>query len=595
MNETPVTPPAPRPTTMAMYARLLRYASPYMTRLVAGFCFGLLYAAANGGLILFIKGGFKGVFDPEHASPLFLTLIVIGLPVVTAVRGVADFLTTYCIQWVGNRVVMDLRNEMFSHLHTLSVSYFSESRTGELISRTTNDTVMVERAVSTVVGDLAKQPLTLVCMVVWVFILDAKLAALSLVVFPICVLPIAAFGQRVRRYARQAQEKIADFVSILQETVTGVRIVKAFGMEDYETRRFTDQTRTFFGKIMGVAKANASVEPIIVFIATVGVSLLLIYVRATSMRVEDFAAFVGALFMMYEPVKKLSRIYLNIQQSAAASDRIFEVLDTPSSVKDRPESKPFTGQVESIVFEHVGFAYGEKAVLKDVNFAVRAGERIAIVGRTGGGKTTLVNLLPRFYDVTEGRILLNGRDIRDFTMKSVREQIGLVTQDTFLFNDTVANNIGYGSPDVTRRGIEEAARRAHADEFVVQMPDGYDTLVGERGVRLSGGQRQRLAIARAIMRNPRILIFDEATSALDTESERMVQAALDSLMEGRTTFAIAHRLSTITHCDRIIVLEEGGIAEEGKHEALLAMGGLYKHLYDLQFDDSRESILIRDR
>jgi len=572
----------------AVYARLLGYARPYRLRLALGILFGLIYAGANGALVFFIKGGFKGVFDPEHSSMLFLTVIVVGLPVVMMVRGAADFLATYCIQWVGNRVVMDLRNEMFSHLHTLSVSYFSQSRTGELISRTTNDTVMVERAVSAIVGDLAKQPLTLVGMVAAVFIVDAKLAAVSLIVFPLCILPIAAFGQRVRRYSRQAQEKIADFVSILQETATGVRIVKAFGMEEYEAGRFREQTKAFFRKVMGVAKANASLEPITGVIAAVSVSFLLVYVRATKMPVQDFAAFVGALFMMYEPVKKLSRIYLNIQQSAAASERIFEVLDTPRSVADASTASPFSGRVETIVFDRVRFAYGERAILTDISFTVRAGERVAIVGRTGSGKTTLVNLLPRFYDVTAGRVLLNGRDLREFTMKSVREQIGLVTQDTFLFNETVANNIGYGAMGMGRAAIEEAAKRAYADEFIAQMPERYDTVVGERGVRLSGGQRQRLAIARAIMRNPQILIFDEATSALDTESERMVQAALDRVMEGRTTFAIAHRLSTITRCDRIIVLDAGRIAEEGKHEALLAKDGLYKHLYNMQFQNGQD-------
>jgi len=568
----------------ATYRRLLSFVRPYVPRLCAGLLFGLLFSLSKAVFVWVIKGGIGEIFDPTDMAMGRVLLFALLFPAVGIMHGLTDFLATYCIKWVGHRVVMDLRNAVFIHLHELSVSYFSRSRTGELISRTSNDTTVVERAVSTVIGDLAKQPLTLVFMAVTVFLVDARLALVSLVVFPICIIPISSFGRRVRRYSRQAQERIADLVSILQETVTGVRIVKAFGMEKYETERFAAQTRAFFGRVMRVAKANAIIEPIIVCIATIGVATVLLYVRVVKMGVDDFFAFAAALFMMYEPVKKLSKLHISVQQSSAAADRVFEVLDQKSAVKDRPGSREFAEEIGDVSFETVSFSYEREPVLQDVSFRVTAGERIAIVGSSGAGKTTLVNLLPRFYDVCAGRIALNGVDIRDVTLRSLRERIGLVTQDTFLFNDTVANNISYGSSNAQREAIKTCAKQAHADGFIMEMPDGYDTVVGERGARLSGGQRQRLAIARAILRNPPILILDEATSALDTESERMVQAAIDELMAGRTVFAIAHRLSTIITCHRILVLESGKIAEQGTHDELLRRGGGYKRLYDLQFD-----------
>jgi ATP-binding cassette, subfamily B, bacterial MsbA len=573
------------------YRRLLAFVRPYRARLAAGFGCGLLFAAANGALVWVIRGGFDTIFGatdvPPHTVMLF---IAVFFPAVALVRGTADYLSAYYFRWVGYRVVMDIRNTMFRHIMGLSAGCFSQSRTGELISRVTNDTMLVESAVSTVVSDLAKQPVTFLFMAVSVFVIDARLASVSLIVFPICLLPIAAFGRRVRRNARQAQERMADIVSILQESVSGIRIVKAFGMESSETRRFVEKTGAAFGRMIRVAKAGAIVEPIIVLISAAGMSAVLIYVRAVNMSIGEFAAFATALMLMYEPVKKLSKIHITIQHSSGAADRIFEVLDTPSTVTDRPDAQPLEAPVRDLVFERVAFAYEDGTpVLRDLSLTVRAGERVAIVGGSGAGKTTLVNLLPRFFDVTGGRILLNGLDLRAITLASLRSQIGLVTQETFLFNDTVAANIAYGSGVDTMARIEEAARRAHADGFIRAMPNGYATVVGERGVRLSGGQRQRLAIARAIMRNPPILILDEATSALDTESERLVQAALNEVMQGRTVFAIAHRLSTIVNCDRIIVLQDGCIAEQGRHEDLLRAGGLYRRLYAMQFEEKTET------
>ncbi len=570
---------------LEIYRHLLPYVRRYWLRLGLGLLFGGLYAAANGGLIWALRGGIDKAFGGgEQGSGLYLALLVLlFLPVVGIVRGVSDFLSRYYVRWAGNRVVMDLRNDMFTHLHDLSVGYFSNSRTGELISRIGNDTVQVEQAVSNVVIDLAKQPLTLVAMLVWIFTLDPWLATVSLFAFPLCIIPMSVFGLRVRRHSKLAQERIADVIAILQETLAGVRIVKAFGMEDYETGRFVQQTRTYFERIMRVCVYDSMIEPIIVLISMLGFAMVLHYVRRVGMSFADVAAFVTALFMMYEPVKKLGRIHVRLQQSAASADRVIEVLQTPADVTDREGARDLEGEPARIEFDRVGFGYGTELLLRDITIEVRAGERIAFVGSSGAGKTSLVNLLPRFYDVNEGEIRINGTDIRDLTLRSLRGRIGLVTQETFLFNDTVANNIGYGCRDADRDRVVEAARRAFAHDFILEMPDGYDTVIGERGVRLSGGQRQRLAIARAILRNPPILILDEATSALDTESERMVQAALDELMSGRTVLAIAHRLSTISTCNRILVMEQGRIVERGSPDVLLAQVGIYMRLYDLQF------------
>lgn len=617
---------------LATYRRLLSYTRPYWRRIAIGILFGCLYAIANGGFLLFVNKGLPVFFErdevvaaapaeqgqpvtaPGQALPsgegrleslksraaalqqafsasvlerfsadgliLFTALM---LPLVGIIRGVADYMSKYQIRWVGSRVVMDLRNALFAKLNALSLSYFVSSRSGELIARTTNDPMAVENAVSVVVEDVAKQPLTLIVAVTALLVIDPWLALISMVLFPICILPVAVFGRRVRRFTREAQQRVADLVSVLQEMIGGVRVVKAFGMEPYETGRFQEQNTAFFRRTIKVMRASAAVEPIIVFISTIGVSLVLVYVWKLGMKYNEFMTYAGALFMMYEPVKKLSRMHLQIQQAVAAADRIFEVLDTPVAVTERPGAVEFTEPVGTISFQQVSFSYGEGPVLDGISLEVKAGQRIAIVGGSGSGKTTFVSLIPRFYDVTGGALKINGTDVRDMTIPSLRKLMGIVTQDTVLFNDTVANNISYGSREADRDAIIAAAKQANAHAFIMEMPEQYETRVGDLGVRLSGGQRQRLAIARAMLRNPPIMILDEATSALDTESERQVQAALHELMTGRTVFAIAHRLSTIIDCDRIIVLEKGRIVESGTHEDLLKLNGAYKRLYDLQF------------
>ena len=569
------------------YKRLIRYAKPYTWRLVVGGLCGVIFAGSTIGFLPAGRETFKAIFSFGTANASHTLLLACLLPILAVIRGVGAYLSAYLIQWVGNRVVMDLRLEAYTHLQDLSVAYFDQNKTGEMISRTVNDTTLMERAVSTVLTDAVRQPFILFGSAGYLFYLNWKLALASLVIFPVCILPVILFGRKVRRAARQGQEHLADIVSMMQEAIVGVRIVKAFCMEQYELRRFSEQCSHFFGRIMRVVRAKAIIEPVVVLISMAGIAVALIYASFTKMPWQDFLTFALALVVMYDPAKKLSNIHLTIQHSSAAADRVFEILDTEIRVKEKPSAQELTGRVGEIKFEKVGFAYAAEPVLKDLNFTIKAGERIAFVGSSGAGKTTLVNLLPRFFDVTEGRVLMNGIDLRDVTLKSLRGRIGLVTQETFLFNDTIAGNIAYGTANATKEMIENAAKRAYAHDFILEMPQGYESVIGERGVRLSGGQRQRLAIARAILKDPPILILDEATSALDTESERMVQAALNDLMKGRTVLAIAHRLSTITSCDRIMVMDQGRIVEQGTHSQLLSADGIYKRLYDLQFEMAR--------
>ena len=575
-----------RRDTWGTFRRLMRYVKPYTARLLVGAVCGALFAGSTTGMLYALKGTVARVFDTQGMAwmaVLGISGLLFGFAVI---RGIGYFASLYLVEWVGNRVVMDLRTAIFQHLQRLPVLFFSSTRTGELISRTTADTVMIERAVSTVLSDLIREPFSFLAMVGFVLWLDFKLAVVSLVLFPICIIPVSLFGRKVRRAAREGQQKLADLVSILQETLVGVRIVRAFGMEDYEVDRFRGSAKSVFSRAMRMVRARASVEPIIVGLTVIGISLVLFYARAAHMTVDKFIAFATAIVALYDPVKKLSRIHLAIQQSSASADRIFALLDSPVTIQDSPRAVELEGPVREVAFENVSFGYDDTPVLRDINLRVPAGKLVAIVGGSGAGKTTFVNLLPRFFDVTGGRVMINGRDIRDYTMKSLRAQIGLVSQETVLFNNSVAHNIAYGSLDASRERVVEAAKRAHADEFINEMPEKYETVIGERGVRLSGGQCQRLSIARAILRNPPILILDEATSALDTESERLVQAALDELMAGRTVFAIAHRLSTIMHADLILVLDGGRIVEQGTHKDLLERGGQYKYLYDLQFKDN---------
>ena len=501
------------------------------------------------------------------------------------INSLAGFIGTYNLQWVGQRVIMDLRIRFFSHLPRLSVAFYNNSRTGDMISRTVADTQLLQNAVTNVITDAVKQPVTLLMMLGLIWCVEWKLALFTVVLVPVCAIPIIVIGRRVRRIAREGQKRLADLTSVMQESLSGVMVVKAYGQEAREERRFTDQCREFFRRMMSATKARALSDPINYIIGSLGGIGVLLFTVINRLPFEQCIGFAVAIWALYEPIKKISRISMEIQQSSAAADRVFEILDEPVRITDGPDAKPLSEPLRELVFDHVQFAYAGKEtepVFTNLDLRIPAGQSLAIVGPSGCGKTTLISLLLRFFDVTGGAIRYNGEDIRNCTLASLRSQIGLVLQETFLFADTVAANIAYGRPEATREEIEDAARRANAHDFIAALPQGYDTLLGERGAGLSGGQRQRLAIARAILRNPPILILDEATSALDTESERLVQADIDKLMGHHTVIVIAHRLSTVAKCERIAVLGNGGVMEYGTRDELLAKGGMFKRLSELQ-------------
>jgi subfamily B ATP-binding cassette protein MsbA len=443
---------------------------------------------------------------------------------------------------------------------------------------------MVQHAVSGVVADIVRQPVILISALGFMISMDPILTLISLIVFPICVAPVIIFGRKVRKYSRQSQEHLAGLSAVLQENVSGVRVVKSFGMESYEEAKFNHENRNVFGRLIKTVLARNVNQPLMEFVAGLGIVAIMMYVRVSELDFGEFFGFAAALGIVYQPVKMLSKVHMEIQKAMGSAERIFALLDEPIDVVEKPDGVRLEEPLRDITFENVAFRYGDgPKVLRDVNLTVNAGEKVALVGSSGSGKSTLVSLVPRFYDTTEGAVCINGIDLRDFSFEGLRSQIALVTQDTFLFNDTIANNIAYGQDEVDMDRVREAARKANALEFIEDMEEGFDTLVGERGGRLSGGQKQRLAIARAIYRDAPILILDEATSALDNESERLVQSAINEMRKGRTSFAIAHRLSTIQHSDRILVLEEGRIVEQGTHKELLDRGGVYRKLYDLQF------------
>ena len=579
---------------MNHFLRLLRYGAPYRSRLAAALLAMVAYGAATAWLAYLIKPIFDEVLVPQGKVGQVALLIIIT----SLVKGIGAFFSTYLMTDVGQLVVRDVRNALFGHMLGQSASFFARRTSGQLMSRVTSDVTQVQQAVSETVGDLIRESLALIGYLSLLLYLDWKLALMCLTGAPVVIYPLVRLGQRVRKTTKRSQEHLETISHLAQEAFSGHRIVKAFGMEAQEAGRFAEASNRLYRTNMKAISALSSLPPLMEFLGGLAMAGALWYgsnqITQGNLTAGEFSAFMAALFMSYGPAKKLSRVNVNLQQAIAAAGRIFEMLDTHTEVEDKG-TRVMQPVRERIEFRGVTFNYDDRdkrKILKDVSFAVGAGQMIAIVGLSGAGKTTLINLIPRFYDVTGGSILIDGIDIRDVTLKSLRAQIGMVTQDTVLFDDTILANIAYGAPGSTPEQVEEAARLAHAHEFIATLPDRYQTRIGERGQRLSGGQRQRLAIARALLKNSPILILDEATSSLDAESEMLVQDALLRLMQDRTSFVIAHRLSTVRRADAIVVLERGEVREIGRHDELLARpNGVYARLYALQmFEGSQNGV-----
>jgi subfamily B ATP-binding cassette protein MsbA len=513
---------------------------------------------------------------------------------VFVIRAFTSFFSEYSFQKVGLSTVRDLRNQLYERMIGQSHRFFTERPTGEMVSRVVSDADAIQAAVSTRMGDLLQESVTLAGLIGYLFYINPVLAAASLFGAPLIVIPVVQFGKRLRRTTHRSQERMAEIATLLEETIRGVRIVKAFTMERFEIGRFHEATRRHLRWTLSASRVQAMTSPVMELLAGVCMVLLFGYaqsrIAAGQLSTGQFISFLTALAMMYAPIKKLNKVNLSLNTALSAAERVFRMLDVPNEVTEKPDAKALQSVGSGLHYQNVTFTYGNDPVLRDVDLRVAPGEIVALVGGSGAGKSTLVNLLPRFYDVTGGRITVDGVDIRDVTLHSLRGLMGFVTQEVVLFNDTVRNNIAYGRTDAEDAPVIAAATAANAHDFISQLPQGYDTQIGESGVLLSGGQRQRLAIARALFKDPPILILDEATSALDTESERLVQQALNNLMRGRTTLVIAHRLSTIRSAHKIVVLDKGRIAETGTHEELLAHRGVYRKLYDLQFVDDEVQV-----
>lgn len=571
---------------MNLYFRALKYIKPYWKRgLAAGIC-TIIAAGGTAYLPFVIKDMVDQVLSEKNTT--MLNWIVLSIIAVFVIRGIAYYGQSYLMNYVGQRVIIDIRKAVFEKLQRLSMSFYDKHKTGTIMSYVTNDVSALQSAMVDNVVEMITETVILVASIVMMIYLDWKLFLVTFATFPVVLFFIDSFGKRIRKSGSRIQEAAADITSVLQEVASSPRVIKSFVREGYEVDRFDKENMNNFRANMKYAQLSSTLTPTIEFVAAVGVSIILWYggnsVINGSITAGSLVAFLTYAVNISNPIKRLSRVIGNIQKALAAAQRVFDVLDLPEDIKNAPDAKALPKVKGDVRFNDVSFAYNEnEEVLSHVSFEVKPGEMVAFVGPSGAGKSTVASLLPRFYDAINGSITIDGQDIRKVTLDSLREQVGIVPQETVLFNGSVYDNILYGRLDATREEVEAAAKAANAHDFIMQLPDGYETMLGDRGMNISGGQRQRISIARAILKNPQILILDEATSALDTESERVVQEALDRLMVGRTSFVIAHRLSTIKNADKIMVLEKGQLIEQGNHDELMAMDGLYAHLYKIQY------------
>ncbi len=585
--------------------QLFRYVSPYLhIFFFALFCM-LIYSISNG-IVAYISGPATSVlFKSDNITlPLIFNYklpieierntayFVVPILIISAffIKGISYFGQSYLMDYLSEKCVRDLRNHLYSHIQRLSLQFFTDTTTGNIISRIITDLNLVKKLLSGLFFQAAGDVITILILVVLAFNLDWKLASIAFLVFPIAVIPIIQFGRRMRKVSHRAQNVFGRIISTIHEAVSGIRVVKGFGMESYEYRKFSVESQNLFKSMVKISRITSTIVPLMEFIGAIGLAGVIFYaglrINKGDLMPSNLVSFFVAVVLMYQPLKRLSNFNNNLQQGLTGLDRINELFAEKPEITFPEKGKDLDGLKDSIVFEKVNFKYGDKEILKDISFRIKAGEKVAFVGITGVGKTTLLSLLPRFYEVAGGRILIDGTDIREFKLSSLRSQITIVTQQVVLFNDSIKNNILYGSQAKSDEEVVRAAKLAKAHEFISKLSDGYNTIIGESGVRLSGGERQKIAIARAIIRNAPILILDEATSSLDSVAEKEIQSAIDNLMKGRTTFIIAHRLSTIQKADRIYVLSGKTISEVGKHEELLKLGGIYYQLYTTQFQQT---------
>jgi subfamily B ATP-binding cassette protein MsbA len=584
------------------YRRLYAYVKPYKVRFIVGLLLGFAYGGVNSLLPLATARVTSAIFHGAAPNPMALRsnlgvldtgpkinsiiLICLAIPAIMTVRSLCSFGNTYCMQWVSNKVVTDIRGQLFSKMVRHSMDFFNKMRSGFLISRITNETRVVQMALTAVSSDIFKQPITIVGAITVLLLMDWKFTMVTLILFPTCLLPLRIYGRRARKALRGQFEGMGEMVVTMQETFAGIRVIKSFAREAHQEKEFKRSNQMQFSQMMRIIRSMEATGPLVETIAAVGIGLALLYVYAANLSAGRFFGLITGIFILYDPIKTLSKIQLVMQQSIAATTAIFALLDSESTVQDAPNAAVLSSSQGRIDFENVTFRYANTVTdaISNLTLRIQPGKTHALVGASGAGKSTILSLILRLYDPTSGAVKIDGHDLRSITQKSLRERIGLVTQETFLFHDTISNNIRFGRLDATPDEVHEAARAAYAHDFIMAQPKGYETVIGDKGCLLSGGQQQRLAIARAVLKNAPILLLDEATSSLDSESEQQIQKALAKLAAGRTVIAIAHRLSTVLSADQIIVMDSGRIKEIGTHAELLEKSGYYRRLYDHQFN-----------